>query len=271
MASKTAGQMKSRQWTALGVVLGLIGATAALLAHVGASQRLGQPGLKLVAAPTFTTNGVVVRTESVSLPTEVLEYNSEPEEVSPLEIGWLPKDTLFGRRRYRGKDGFEVLASVVLMGTDRTSIHKPQFCLDGQGWRIAKTETVTIPIPRPHPYELRVMKLTAAKQAVDKQGAPRMVSGIYVYWFVADNLLTPHHGERMWWMARDLIRTGVLQRWAYVSYFTACWPGQEEAAFKRVQELIAASVPEFQLATGPVSKSQATAAVLPQAGPSQAN
>ena len=49
-----------------------------------------------------------------------------------------------------------------------------------------------------------------------------MLSGLYVYWFVADNQLTPYHGERMWWMARDLIRTGVLQRWAYVSYFTAC-------------------------------------------------
>jgi hypothetical protein len=47
--------------------------------------------------------------------------------------------------------------------------------------------------------------------------------------------------------ALHLLRTGVLQRWAYVSYFSACEPGQEDATFARMEKLIAASVPEFQL------------------------
>jgi hypothetical protein len=52
--------------------------------------------------------------------------------------------------------------------------------------------------------------------------------------------------ERMWLMASKLLRTGVLQRWAYVSCFAACPPGQEEATFERMQKLIAAAVPQFQ-------------------------
>jgi len=40
---------------------------------------------------------------------------------------------------------------------------------------------------------------------------------------------------------------GVVQRWAYVSYFTVCPPGGEEAAFARMKGLITASVPAFQL------------------------
>ena len=44
----------------------------------------------------------------------------------------------------------------------------------------------------------------------------------------------------------DSLRHGVLQRWAYVSYFAYCWPGQEDATFARMKQLIAASVPEFQ-------------------------
>jgi len=55
----------------------------------------------------------------------------------------------------------------------------------------------------------------------------------------------------MWWMARDVIRTGVLQRWAYVSYFAVCPPGAEEATFQRMKKLIVASVPEFQLTPRP--------------------
>jgi len=51
----------------------------------------------------------------------------------------------------------------------------------------------------------------------------------------------------MWWMARELFRTGELQRWAYVLCFAVCLPGQEEVTFERIRKFIAAAVPEFQL------------------------
>ena len=254
--------MNRKQWSALGAGLGLMAVAAVLLVNLGASHHLGKPGLKVVSEPTYLTNGVVARTQSVSLPSELPDYTSESVGVTPTEVDWLPQDTLFGRREYRSKDGFRALASVVLMGTDRTSIHKPQFCLDGQGWHIEKTETLSIDVPRPYPYDLRIMKLTSSKLYSDGRGQTMKVRGLYVYWFVADNQLTPHHGERMWWMARDLITTGVLQRWAYVSYFTVCPPGQEDAYYARLKDLIAASVPEFQLASGPRSPGRSTSAAL---------
>ena len=55
----------------------------------------------------------------------------------------------------------------------------------------------------------------------------------------------------MWWMADKLVRTGVLQRWAYVSCLAVCYPGQEEATYERVKKFIAASAPEFQLVPKP--------------------
>ena len=51
-------------------------------------------------------------------------------------------------------------------------------------------------------------------------------------------------------MGLDMLRTGVLQRWAYVSCFSICHPGQEEETYKRIKELISAAVPHFQLTTG---------------------
>ena len=58
------------------------------------------------------------------------------------------------------------------------------------------------------------------------------VRGLYVFWFVARNEETDSHWQRIWWLTRDLLTTGVLQRWAYVSYFSAGFaPGQEDAAF----------------------------------------
>jgi hypothetical protein len=72
------------------------------------------------------------------------------------------------------------------------------------------------------------------------------VGAIYVYWFVADGEETPSHNQFMRWLALDLLRKAVWQRWAYVSYFSACEPGQEDATFARMEKVIAASVPEFQ-------------------------
>jgi hypothetical protein len=226
--------------------------------------------VKIVAEPTFYDGGQIAQTNSVFLPPEVLGFSSKAAEVTATEVNWLPKDTLFGRRLYRAeKDGLPVQVSVVLMGTDRTSIHKPQYCLDSQGWIVdhSKSETAVIPVERPYPYDLKVMKLTATKEFVGKDGKRFKLTGLYAYWFVAENELTPYHGERMWWMARDLIRSGVLQRWAYVSYFTYCVPGTEQPAFNRLSEFIAASVPEFQLATGSRSPIGATAAVSPVGNP----
>jgi hypothetical protein len=48
-----------------------------------------------------------------------------------------------------------------------------------------------------------------------------------------------------------------------VAYFTVCAPGQEELYFSHMKELMAASVPEFQLAAGPPGAPRSAAAVFP--------
>jgi hypothetical protein len=140
--------------------------------------------------------------------------------------------------------------NVVLMGSDRTSIHRPEWCLSGVGWAIDPQETSSIPISEPYPYQLKVTKLTASHAGVTVSGEKITQRVVYVYWFVADHELTASQGQRMRWMARDMLLTGVLQRWAYVACVSLCAPGQEEKTFNRMKELIAAAVPRFQLASG---------------------
>ena len=73
------------------------------------------------------------------------------------------------------------------MGADRTSIHKPDYCLPGQGWSIDKKETVNIPIEGSRPYQLPVAKWTIAILFRTPDGRKEKVCGLYVFWFVADN------------------------------------------------------------------------------------
>ena len=250
--------MNRQERSILAVVLVLIGMTAAVLLRLQASHKLGVPGVKVSPIPIYDPAGQLVATNSVELPATVLGYESEVLPVTPLELGWLPQDTTYGRRQYKAADGFSVALSVVLMGTDRTSIHKPQICLVGQGWNIEQSDLVTVQVSRPRSYTLPVMKLLATKQFREAGGEVTTYHGVFLYWFVSHDQITARHGQRMWWMARDLIRAGVLQRWAYVSYFSVCRPGQERATFERMQPFIAASTPEFQLTTGGSDEKQSS-------------
>jgi len=235
--------MKSKQITLLCVALVMIGVAAMALQYEHTHQKLGAPAVK-----TRPLSGS--RNLEVILPETVLNYTSKPVETEAIVTNTLPGDTSFGQRLYQGADGFNLLVNVVLMGTDRTSLHKPQFCLEGQCWRIdqAASATTTVPMERPVPYQLPVAKLIASR-VVNMNGQPTEVRGVYVYYYVADGALSasPTGFQRMWWMARELMGSGVLQRWAYVTYFAWCPPGQENATFERMKTFIASSAPEFQL------------------------
>ena len=229
-------------------VLVVLASTA--LARVRSNYELGKPGVKLGKTPLYDNHSNLVAEVSVELPGTALGCSSAVSEVHTTELMMLPPDTVYGRRLYKRDDGFQVAVSVVLMGTDRTSIHKPQYCLGGQGWQIEHSEVMSVPISEPHPYDLQMMKLSLTKEVI-VQGGTQTVKGFFLYWFVADGQLTPHHLERMWWMGRDLLTKGLLQRWAYVGYLGACLPGQEEMLLGRMKEFVAETVPQFQVTTGP--------------------
>jgi hypothetical protein len=227
--------------------------TAAVLVRVRANYKLGNPGVKLANLPSHTvidgrTNAFT--TLSVPLPESPLDFSSTELMINKVELDMLPPDTLYGRRLYTNDNGLNMIISVVLMGTDRTSIHKPQYCLIGQGHNILDNQVITVPIKGPQPYDLQVMKLRTISERRGPDGRMVPLRGLFLYWFVADGQLTPHHGERMWLMGKDLLLKGLLQRWAYVTYWSICLPEQEEQLLAQMKELIAATVPEFQVTTG---------------------
>ena len=221
--------------------------TALMLIQARAHQRLGLPGLKTHRLPDS------IRLQA-DLPEQVLDFTSQQLEPAEVLLKTLPTDTSFGVRQYTAGDGFQIDMTVVLMGKDRTSLHKPQFCLPAQGWRIndsLSTES-SIHLERPFAYELPVVKLIATKEALI-EGRNVKWNGVYVYWFVCDDGVSASMSgvHRMWSTAKTLLLTGVLQRWAYVSCWTPCLPGQEDATYERISKFISAAVPQFQLVPKP--------------------
>jgi hypothetical protein len=234
--------MKRRETILLVIGLVLIAVVGFSLKTLKARQRLGPPGVK--AEPIAGTLRM-----NIDIPTNATGWVAVPTNVSDVVVGALPSDTSMGQVIYRDGLGFPITVTTVMMGTDRTSIHQPQFCLRGSGWNIddARSELTTVHIERPQPVDLPVMKLVATL-ATEENGQKANYSGLYVYWFVAGDAVTAEHTQRVWSMTRTLLEKGELQRWAYISFFAPCLPGQEDATFERVKKLMNATLPQFELA-----------------------
>jgi hypothetical protein len=243
---------RSKPWLVAASCIVLMASAAWFLnqrANMG--HRLGKPGLVVAEVPLPGEDGKPATTHSIALPERALDYQSTPQPVTKMELDWLPRDTTFGRRLYTAPDGFQSQVTGVLMGTDRTSIHKPEFCLPSQGFQILRSARTEIIIDRPHRYALPVMRLDALREGKLANGQTARHGAVYVYWFVSENRLSNDHIERMRWMAMDLVRTGELQRWSYIGCLAACVAGQEDATYRRLERLIQAIVPEFQTVAGP--------------------
>jgi hypothetical protein len=238
----------------------LVGATGLLLARAQANFSAGKAGVKIGNAPLYGEKSNLVATVSVLLPDSLPGYNVQRLPITQLELALLPPDTTYGRRLYLAPDGFRAQVNAVVMGSDRTSIHKPVYCISGQGWNIIKTEEITIPIKKPYAYDLPAIQMTTSMIRGTK-AQPVEYRGVFIYWFVADGELTASHGERMWLMARDMFTKGVMQRWGYIACFAPGQPGQEKSLSDRLKSFIAESVPTFQTTAGkPIDEASRVAA-----------
>jgi hypothetical protein len=233
--------MNRKSFCAALVVFALLGATAALLIQIKSNRRLGEPGVK--TRPLGAGKNL-----EVLLPAIAPGWTSENVIEADIVTNTLPRDTSFGQRLYTATDGFKTWINVVLMGTDRTSIHQPQICLPGQGWQIdnAASRIEIIHMQKPYAYDLPVMRIIANLNALDKNGQPVALRCNFIYWFVDAKGFTPDENDFKYQMMRDVLRTGILDRWAYVSVFAYGAPGQENAVFDRIKTLIQETVPEFQ-------------------------
>jgi hypothetical protein len=233
--------MKHQKQLVLLITLALMAGAVGALIWLKGRQQLGPPGI--IAAPI--PGSVVMK---IDLPERVLDFTStnvpEPEIVS----NYLPKDTSFVERSYTLSDGAPpIYATIVLMGQDRTSIHRAEYCLIGQGLTPEEKKVAYIAIEGKEPYQLPAAKWKVSGVYQEPDGRKVRISGVYVFWFVTDQEQTSDYVRFQYSLVRNLLLTGQLQRWAYVSYFTICAPGQEDAAFQRMEKLIAASVPAYQL------------------------
>ncbi len=129
------------------------------------------------------------------------------------EYDVLPKDTEFVKSLYTDPQGRRLHVAIVLSGQDRSSIHRPQRCLVGQGHQIRSQRRLAVPLSED---SVDVMVLRNAATVRTSEG-PEEYRTFYAYWFVGQGRETPSHGARMFWLAWDRILHSVAHKWAYIA------------------------------------------------------
>ena len=197
----------------------------------------------------------------LALPTNIMNYTGQPGEPDPVEKERLPSDTEFAKMTYftPTNDAAQrdlVHCSIVLSGAERKSIHRPEVCLQGQGWSLESSQVREIDMGRGH--KLAVQDLCIEKKIhLPSSQEERRVRAHYVYWFVGKDVSTPSHVERIWLTLWDNITRNVNHRWAYPSFmalvtdnFTPAEIGErkrnDEETVAMIEKLIQKLAPQFQ-------------------------
>lgn len=126
----------------------------------------------------------------------------------------LPPDTEFVKAAYTNDAGTRLFTSIVLSGTARDSIHRPQRCLKGQGNTLDGEYTLEVPLEGRNPLNVRVIKTSRTYRTAE---GPVPYYSFYAYWFVGQDRETPYHLGRMFWLAWDRVVRSTANRWAYIA------------------------------------------------------
>ena len=159
---------------------------------------------------SVTESGVVME-----LPTCVGGFSGTDQPLSEGEKFVLPKDTEIVKKTYSDSTGDAVNAQIVLAGSEKRSIHRPELCLPAQGWSINKREIV--PVTLADGRSISVMEVSISRAVETSPGITHPLNSYYDYWFVGNGVSTPSHVTRILLNSWDRVVHHKNHRWAYVA------------------------------------------------------
>ena len=168
------------------------------------------------------------------------DWIGRESEVTEVERETLPPDTGYARRLYVSVADRrqQVFVSIVLSGQDRTSIHRPEICLVGQGWSIQSTGSTAF-------GDVPAALLHLERDVTQRDGQRGTVPALFAYWFVGRDEVVATTAERLWLTALNRLRLRP-DRWAYVVAQTVVLDGETETdARARMNAVVSQLLPQL--------------------------
>lgn len=156
------------------------------------------------------------------LPLQFDSMRGQKVSVKGKELQILAKDTEFERveyidTNYPSSPGIEV--SVVFSGKDlNNSIHRPERCLNSQGWNFVKERKVVVEGALPDGSGLPFREIVCQKPVKLENGRVITAMRVQYYTFFGHTVITEDHYGRTFQDMKDRLFKGYDQQWAYATF-----------------------------------------------------
>lgn len=195
----------------------------------------------------FLPNAGVSNQQGVvlNLPEEVPGFHSELVEMSEKEREWLPGSTKYLKRQYYPK-GYDkervapVSMSLIVSGGDERSLHRPEVCMDGQGWQI--------PTKRVRKVEMDGKQIDVMDLYLKREVEGGVVEAHYYFFWVGMGISTAQYREMKLYSLWDNFTKNLNHRWAYPAVMVHVNPqikDRHEKAWLQAEYFIKHALPSF--------------------------
>jgi len=190
----------SGTWRHIAAVIVLIGAGLVVCSATDTSYKVDAPGIRL------------------GLPAMLSGFVSQDQPMTSKEKSILNEDVRIERRFYT-KPERAILATTVLSGAEKRSLHQPEICLPAQGW-IISGQTI-IPLDLGIGRQVQATLISMFRDVETPEGRRTRIRAVNLYWYHgSDGTTCATYDEHVTRTYLDAVFRNVNHRWALLSFFT---------------------------------------------------
>ncbi len=190
----------------------------------------------------------------LALPLTVADYQGREFDMTAQEKNLLDEGVKLARSVYASSTGRQIMATVILSGFVKRSLHRPEVCLPNQGWTV--TDRTPIPLRLEDGREITMMMMRIFRDTEPQPGVRIRTRALNFYWYVgSDGVTCPDHYEHILLSYFDSTFRNIQHRWAMASIYVPLPEqrvGQEDpfielGALEDARGFIAKLAPQFML------------------------
>jgi len=133
---------------------------------------------------------------------------------------------------------------------DERSLHRPEVCMDGQGWQITTKQVRSM--------ELNGEKLEVMDLSLKRESNGKVIEAHYYFFWVGKDISTPHYRDMKLRSLWDNFTKNLNHRWAYPAVMVYVNPFDEEQRhelnWKKAEHFFKHALPVFHKQFGAVEE-----------------
>lgn len=151
------------------------------------------------------------------MPSILGSYASSDQPMTSREQSILAEDVKIERRVFTKPDRV-ILATAVLSGAEKRSLHPPDVCLPAQGWKIGSS--TTIPVDIGTGKEINATLMNMYREVENESGQKMRVKALSVFWYQgSDEATSASYQGHVIKTYTDAFIKNINHRWALMMFF----------------------------------------------------